>query len=259
MRLPRLVTAVASGAVLLAPLTGCGVLSEQRLDFSHVEEVAITAVTIAPGSGDVVVRTSPVSNVEIKRIVRYRGEEPGSTYRIEGTTLSIDTDCGRRCGVSYQILAPEGVAVSGENGSGDIELSDVGEVRVEVGSGDVTVTGATGAVTARTGSGDVTVTDAAGAVTARTGSGSITGRGLGGSEVLAEAGSGSISLTLDTAAPVSAEASSGDIDLTVPSGGYRVQAEAGSGEVQIGVPDDPAATTLLRLHTGSGDITVSQH
>jgi hypothetical protein len=251
------VTVTAASLAALVGLTGCGQLSERRLDFARTEEVKITEIVVEPGSGEVVVRTAPVSNVQVKRVVRYRGDEPGATYRIEGTTLIVDTDCGRRCSVSYDISAPEGVAVRGSNGSGDMTLTGVSRADVSVGSGSILVTGATGTVRAQTGSGDVTVTDAAGAVSMRTGSGTVVGRGLGG-DVTAQTGSGDITLALSTPHSVWAQASSGSVDLSVPAGSYRVKSDTGSGDRDIGVSDDPSSPIVLELRTGSGDISVAQ-
>ncbi|SDZ25961.1 Putative adhesin [Micromonospora pattaloongensis] len=248
--------AAALGAAALVALPGCAVLAERQLDFTDTEAVKITEITIAPGSGDIVIRTGPVSAVRIKREVRYRGDEPGATYRIDGAVLAVETDCGRQCSVSYDILAPEGVSVRGENGSGDLELTDVSAIDVTVGSGDITVIRPSGAVTARTGSGDIRLVDAAGGVSARTGSGSIDAHGLGRSRVDAETGSGDITLGLTSPADVRAHASSGSIELTVPSAGYRVAVTTGSGSRNVDVTHEPAGAHLLELETGSGDVTV---
>jgi hypothetical protein len=257
MRYSRTVAA-AAGAAAFVSLTGCTALAERQLDFTRTEAVKITEITIAPGSGDIVIRTAAVSTVQIKRVVRYRSSEPGATYRIDGTVLALDTDCGRQCSVSYDILAPHGVAVRGENGSGDLDVTDVSAVAVKVGSGSITVTRASGAVTADTGSGDIRLVDAAAAVSAHTGSGSIDGRGLGGGRVEASTGSGDITLALGTPGAVRARASSGSVELTVPPGGYRVAASTGSGSKNLEVSDEPGASALLDLETGSGDITVKR-
>jgi DUF4097 and DUF4098 domain-containing protein YvlB len=127
-----------------------------------------------------------------------------------------------------------------------------------LGSGSINGSGASEPVQAETGSGDITVTDVEGAVSTRTGSGSVTGRGLGGGEIKVETGSGDISLELDTAAAVSAHASSGAVDPSVPAGRYRVRSTSGSGPEDVSVTDDPTASLLLDVRTGSGDITISQ-
>ncbi|MEV4757934.1 DUF4097 family beta strand repeat-containing protein [Micromonospora sp. NPDC049559] len=249
---------VTAGALGLLTLTGCGAaFSERRLDYSDTEPVKITEISVAPGAGDVLVRTDAVSSVEIKRVVRYRGAEPRQTgYRIEGTKLSIDTDCGPRCSLSYEIVAPSGVAVRGENGSGDVRISGAGEVDIRVGSGDVEVRETSGSVRAETGSGDITLSDDRGAVTARADSGNVSGQGLGGGAVKAETGSGDIALTLSSAASVSARAGSGDVAVAVPAGSYRVQGASESGSRAIEIANDPNGSLLLDVRTGSGDVSV---
>ncbi len=170
----------------------------------------------------------------------------------------VETDCGRQCSVSYDILVPAAVSVRGENRSGDVELTDVADVDLTAGSGRIIVRRASGAVRVRTGSGDITATEIAGTVSAHTGSGDITGRGLGAGEVQAKTGSGDVSLDLDTATSVRAQTGSGSVELFVPSDRYRVRVNTGSGAQHIGVTDDPSAALLLDLRTGSGDVTVRQ-
>lgn len=257
MMVPR-IAAASAGALTLLALAGCTQLSQKRLDYTRTEQAKVDQITVLPGAGDVVVHGGQVRDVTIKRIVRYRGDEPrDATYRIDGTGLVLDTDCGRQCSVSYEVTLPEGVAVRGENGSGNLELSRVGAVEVRAGSGDIAISMAKGAVTAETGSGDITVADVTGAVAVRAGSGNVTGRGLG-AGVTADTGSGEIILALGAPGSVRASAGSGSVALSVPAGRYHVQADAESGSRNVSVTDDPGAPLLLDLHTGSGDITVAQ-
>ncbi|WP_020577392.1 DUF4097 family beta strand repeat-containing protein [Actinopolymorpha alba] len=243
-------------AATLATATACGLVSK-RLEIARTEPVRITRITLEPGAGDITVRTAAVSDVEITSRVRHRGVAPEETYRIDGTELLLDTNCGRRCRVSYDVVAPEGVAVGGENGSGDVDLTGVDAVDIELGSGDLTVNGASGVVHARTGSGNLTVNDVSAAVEARTGSGNIRGDELAG-PVTAQAGSGDIRLALDAPESVRASAASGSVDLVVPEGKYRVRQRSGSGSGDITVEDDPTATALLDVRTGSGNIKIQQ-
>ncbi|MFI6762602.1 DUF4097 family beta strand repeat-containing protein [Micromonospora sp. NPDC050417] len=256
----RTVSALTAGALALGLLAACNdsSLGERRLDFDQTEAVKINKITVAPGAGDVVVSTGAVDTVRIKRVIRYRGAQPSDdTFRIDGTELRIDTECGSSCSVSYDILAPTGVAVGGENGSGDVSLSDVGDVDVKVGSGDVTLARVTGTVRAETGSGDINLRRVEKAATVRTGSGSVTGDDLG-STVEATTGSGDITLAIRTAGSVKAHASSGSIGLTVPQGAYRVEAHSSSGTTRSDLQTDPAASHLLDLETASGDITLTR-
>ena len=125
----RVAAPVALGlAATLIVLAGCDNLSFRRLDYDNTEAVRITTIRVSGGSGDVVVRgTGPASEVRIKRVVRYQGGRTGQRpYEIKGSELVLDTDCGSRCSISYEVTVPEGVAVQGETSSGDVELSRVG-------------------------------------------------------------------------------------------------------------------------------------
>ncbi|MGS2617601.1 DUF4097 family beta strand repeat-containing protein [Micromonospora sp. LZ34] len=257
MALHRTTAALAATAALIV-LAGCDNLSFRRLDFDNTEAARITTIRVLPGSGDVVIRASgPAGEVRIKRVVRYQGGQPDARYEIKGSELVLDADCGSRCSVSYEITAPEGVAVQGETGSGDVDLSRVGPVEFQLGSGNIRVTGASGAVRAETGSGNIDVDDVAAPTTLRASSGDISARRLGG-EVDAETSSGNVTLELSTAASARAHASSGDVTLLVPAGPYRVRSSAGSGDVHVAVPDDPTARLVIDVGTGSGNIRVAQ-
>ncbi|GAA4713545.1 hypothetical protein Prum_057050 [Phytohabitans rumicis] len=248
------------GAVGALALVGCEEVGQSRLDYSDTENVAIKEILIDPGSGNVTVRTSDTDKVDIKRVVRYRGEEgePNAQYHLNGTVLQIGTECGRGCSIDYEIVAPKGVAVRGENGSGDISLNGVSTVDLQLGSGHIGVVGASGSVKVHTGSGDVTVADVAGDLDARTGSGGIEARGVGGTSSTLRTGSGDVTLELTKAGGVRTHTGSGNVDITVPAGSYRVDARTGSGEKMLGVPNSPTGTYLLDLETGSGDITLRE-
>ncbi|WP_406041896.1 DUF4097 domain-containing protein [Micromonospora sp. NBC_00898] len=251
-------TTVAATAATLILLSGCDTLSFRRLDFDNTEAVKITRITVLPGSGDVTVRASgTAAEVRIKRMLRYQGGQPDARYEIKGDELVLDADCGNRCSVSYEVTAPEGVTVRGETGAGNVELTRVGPVEMKVGSGDIRVTGAAGPVRAETGSGNIEVVDVAGRVELRASSGDISARRLG-DQVDAEASSGNVTVELDRPASARVHASSGDVELTVPAGRYRVRSSTGSGDADLGVADDPTASLLLDVGTGSGNVTLSQ-
>ncbi|MEV4657952.1 DUF4097 family beta strand repeat-containing protein [Micromonospora sp. NPDC049301] len=246
-------------AAALILLAGCDNLSFRRLDYDDTEAVRVSTIRVQGGSGDVIVRgTGPASEVRIKRVVRYQGGEPDNArYEIEGSELVLDTDCGSRCSISYEVTVPEGVAVQGEVGSGNVELSRVGTVELRLGSGDVRVAGVSGAVGVETRSGNIEVSETTAAVRLRASSGDITARRLGGA-VDAEASSGNVNVELDKPASARAHASSGDVTLLVPAGSYRVRANAGSGDENITVADDPAASLVLDGSAGSGNVTIGQ-
>jgi hypothetical protein len=246
------------GLAATVAITGCDGMTNTRLDFSSTEKVALTEIRVAGGSGSVTVRgAGPSGEVRVDRVVRYRGAEPGRTYRIDGTVLHIDTDCGRSCSVSYEIQAPPGVAVRGANGSGDMALTDVASVDVQVGSGSITVTNGSADVAVETGSGDITISAVAGDLTAETGSGSVEARGVVGANARVHTGSGDLTVVRGKPGSVTAETGSGDIEVIVPDGRYRIAATTDSGQTDIRVPDDPAAANALRVDSGSGDVIVA--
>jgi len=254
---PRKLLAVV-GVVAVVGLVGCDDVARTRLDYNNTEKVAVKEIVIAPGSGDVTVTTSDTQQVDIRRVVHYTGDEPDTSYQINGVVLQLVTECGHFCRVDYEIVAPKGVAIRGELGSGDLSLSGVSTVDLKTGSGNVGITEASGAVKVQAGSGDMVITDVGGDLDARTGSGNIDARGLAGAMNTARTGSGDIDLSLDKSGAVRTHTGSGNVDLAVPIGSYRVDARTGSGEKTLGVTSSPTGTFLLDLETGSGDITLRQ-
>jgi hypothetical protein len=251
-------TGLTLALAALAALAGCDQMTHTRLDFSTTEKVAVTEIRISGGSGNVTVRgDGPAGQVRIDRVVRYRGAEPARTYRFDGTVLHVETRCGRNCSVTYDIQAPPTVAVRGGNGSGNVDVSDVAAVDVEIGSGNITVADATGDVAVRTRSGNIAVGRVAGNLTASATSGTVEATEIRGGTARVDVRSGDVTLELTGPADVSASATSGNISLSVPDGRYRVDADADSGRTQIDVANDPGAPHALRLRTSSGNITVA--
>ena len=251
----RTAALVLSAAVTATALAGCGGAGV-RQTFNDTEKVKVTEIVMAGGSGDVLVRTAPIAETRITRIV-HRASDPGESYRLDGTVLHIDTDCGHDCSVSYQIEAPAGVAVRGELRSGDIGLDGVGATDLRLTSGDIMVRNASGAVTARSTSGDISVLDGKGGAKIEATSGNVRVMNVGG-PVDAQVTSGDVEVQLAAPNSVTARANSGDVNVMVPAGSYRVTADTGSGDHTItGIVDDPSAKNVINVHTGSGDARVS--
>jgi len=252
----RTAALVLSAAVTATVLAGCGGAGV-RQTFNDTEKVKVTEIVMTGGSGDVLVRTAPIAETRITRIV-HRATDPGESYRLDGTVLHIDTDCGHDCSVSYQIEAPAGVAVRGELRSGDIGLDGVGATDLRLTSGDIMVRNAAGAVTARATSGDVTVLDGKAGATIEATSGNVRAVNITGGPVNAQVNSGDVEVQLTTPNSVTARANSGDVNVLVPAGSYRVSAETGSGDSGVvGIVNDPSAKNVITVHTGSGDAHVA--
>ncbi|HET6211711.1 MAG TPA: DUF4097 family beta strand repeat-containing protein [Micromonosporaceae bacterium] len=250
------VLVVLAGITALGGLTACNIRQETFTD-DTTQQVVITEVNVDGGSGDIVVHGDEPSQVDIHRTFRYRHERVVDTYRIEGTVLHVAARCGDECSVSYVIRAPKGVKISGHNGSGNLRASSVSTVDFSVGSGDVSVRGATGALVVHTRSGNVELVDVAGPVTIGTGSGDIDGLDVRATDVTTETSSGNIKLDLSSVADVRAKTGSGDIRLAVSTGDYRISTDTGSGDVDVRIAHNPNGARHLDLRTGSGNIVVN--
>jgi hypothetical protein len=258
--LARRAGAVTLIAATAAALAGCGGGIGARLTYDDTEKVKVSEIVLTGGSGDVTVTTAAIADTRIKRIVRTEGsEDPQASYRLAGTVLTLDTSCGQRCQVSYEIQAPAGVAVRGKLGSGTLALSDIATADVTVGSGNAAVDRATGAVSLKSGSGDIMANDLRAEATLVAGSGNIEAHGLnGGKNVRVQTGSGDVTVELTQVASVTARAGSGDVEVMVPDGAYQVKTHNGSGDSEVlGLADDPKAKNIIDVQTGSGDATVT--
>lgn len=258
-----------AGALLLG---ACGITlqSHEYQDDAPVPQ-HITKVQVN-GASDVKVHIGATSTVH--RVVHYAENDPGkNTWRVEGETLILDNCNHADCSVDYALTVPEGTSITGEVGSGDVEVDGLAKVNFQTHSGDATIRNVKGAVNVGAGSGTVTVSDVgdtvaisassgdvnvnnvAGGVTAKANSGDVTATGISG-PVQVDADSGDISVQLTSAQNVTAHTGSGGVDISVPNGPYQVRTDSGSGDVNSSVPDDRSAQHLLDLRTGSGDISV---
>ncbi|GAB7039967.1 hypothetical protein JCM9533A_38170 [Catenuloplanes niger JCM 9533] len=245
---------------LLAGITvlgaGCAGRNAREMEFRSTEPIAITEIRLTGDGGTVVVTTADRTDTQIDRVVRYSSvNAPETGYRIEGTALVIDTDCGSRCDVDYTVSAPRGVRVGGQSDAGDVRLTAVGAVNLRIESGSFTADGVDGPLRLQADSGDVTVSRVTGPADLRVQSGTLSASALGGA-VTTVVESGDADLTLAVAVPVTARVDSGNLTLRVPDGKYRVRTDVDSGQVDVGIADDPAATTVLDLRADSGDLNV---
>lgn len=252
--------AVGGVALLLA---GASVLTWGGFDDAEARTTAlgdIRGIEIGDGSGSVDVRYEPGVRAEVEqRQDRWWAgwsPTPEARHSVRDGELFLDTDCGFRCSVDYVVTLPKRVAVTGELGSGSLDIAGMSSVEVDVGSGSILVRDVPGPVTARTGSGNIELDDLGGRIDVDTGSGGIEGRNLRGGDITARTDSGGVTLGLSSPRSVDVDTGSGRIELTVPRGPYRVDAETGSGTAEIDVGRDPDAERSLTLSTGSGGIEV---
>jgi Putative adhesin len=242
-------------AATATTLSGCAGVLGAKMTYNDTEKAKITDIVLSGGSGDVRITTAAVDETTIQRIIR-RTTNPGESYHLSGSVLSLDTSCGLNCSVSYQIQAPPGVKVRGALDSGDIQLAGVADTDVQVSSGDMLITDATGPVKVRATSGDIQVLRAHGTVSAVATSGDIRAIDPAGA-VNIRATSGDVEVRLATPSSITADVTSGDINVSVPEGSYNIIDRVRSGDTSLnGLTSDPTSKNVLDLKASSGDVNV---
>ena len=95
----------------------------------------------------------------------------------------------------------------------------------------------------------------------RLGQGDIRGDGLASRTVTVDSGTGDV--LLDFTAPprnVQIGSGTGDVTVLVPAGSYAIQIDTGLGDKHIdqGITNDPLATNVIRIESGTGDVSVER-
>ncbi len=256
-----------AAALLLA---GCGsacVGPGVRGSFDRTLEVSgPVRLFLTNGSGWTRVATGPSGQVRIHADFRVRAwlwENPtervnqlrqNPPIRQQGSFLYIGFERaeGRGVSVDYTIEAPPDTQVRLQNGSGDLTVAGLaGPVDAATGSGNVTLNQISGDVRATAGSGDVHLGGIKGTAEITTGSGDVGIASVGG-RVRVTSGSGDITLTAPGAAVV---VRNGSGDIRVSGASSDVTIHSGSGD--LAVSGSPAAGAYWELHTGSGDVGLS--
>jgi hypothetical protein len=228
----RTVVVVAATIAAWGTLAGCSPwwLDEGReYKDSRTETATVNSIDLAGGDGGIIIRRGTGTGVQIHRTVWWRGDrdrEPTDRLdRVDGTTLVLDTHCGRDCVISYDVTVPTAVNVTGRLDTGPIQLSDVGSVTVDNSDGGIDVRRASGDVTVRTDTGPIDLADIAGAIAARSQDGGISVRG-GAQTVTAETDTGPIRL-VDVTGAVKARSQDGGISLDDVGGEVSAATDTG--------------------------------
>jgi hypothetical protein len=165
-------------------------------------------------------------------------------HRLRAGELQIDTDADAYVGlkligsnyarIDLDIIIPQNMAMSIEDGSGDIEIRNLaGNVSINDGSGEIELAGIAGDIDINDGSGDINVTDITGSVRVEDGSGSVSIRRVSGDVVIPDDGSGSLRIA--------------DV------GGDVLIENDGSGSIRV----DNVEGDFIALDTGSGSLNFS--
>ncbi len=151
-----------------------------------------------------------------------------------------DDHDGRDTRATITVTLPEGVALRGGTGNGDVSVEGTGgDVNIATGNGDIRVSGTAGAVKVSSGNGSLDVSGATGSVNASTGNGRVRVT-TGGGPVRASTGNGDISVRMGadrSGDDMSFSTGRGDVDLTVPTGiNADFDASTGWGSIHTDFP-----------------------
>lgn len=259
------------------------------------------------GSGDIALEASETDRVRIdltgdgesggslvdQTVIEQRGDEvvvdvprrTGFLRRSPSLDLRVLVPLGTRVDVKADAVDIDATGRLGDTqikiGSGDLRLDHTADVRVQTGSGDVTIGTADGTATLSTGSGDVTCRALAGLGRVNSGSGDIRIERADG-PLQVNSASGDICID-DAADDVTVDSASGDQHLSRVTRG-RVRLNSASGDLHVGVadgtpvwldvntltgsvssalsggepPGDGEAAVELRVNTVSGDISLAR-
>jgi Putative adhesin len=247
-----LTIAVLTALVVIAPVAvqAYGWLIQRTVAATWSATHPVTAVSVEVYSGDVTVSPGSADTVTIHETLQWDYRKPTVHEAWQGDTLLVSTSCvpstlfsSHDCGTSLDLKVPAGAAV-----------------HVVAHSGEVSVTGVSGAVTAQANSGDIQLTGTSGPVSAHTTSGNVTGQTLLSARVDVATGSGDVNLSF--AAPpetVTSSVGSGNTSILVPRGAtYRVTGQTTSGERGVdGALENGASTRSMAINSGSGDVDIN--
>jgi DUF4097 and DUF4098 domain-containing protein YvlB len=207
---------------------------EATVDVAAAEQIIIEAgagslrVIGRPSLSQVRVRgTACASDRDLLDEIQLTASRSGNAVRVK----SLDDDLRLRgreyARLNVVIEVPESMAADINDGSGEIELSGLGEVVLDDGSGGIEARNLSGDVQIHDGSGEIRLTGVAGDVIIEDGSGEIELSDVQGSVEIND-GSGEIVLS-QIARNVTISDSSGDIDVDDVGGSLTVRNDSSGG------------------------------
>jgi hypothetical protein len=186
------------------------------------------------GARDVTVRgTARASSRSALQDVRLIAEERDGTIHIEVDIPEHRdwNDDDDRQSLDLTIEVPVDLPVDVEDGSGDLEIRNVGPLELSDGSGEATIEHVNGNLSVKDGSGELHITDVKGDVEVTDGSGELEIRDVEGGVEIGNKGSGTLRIT-SVAKSVRVRAKgSGPIDVTHVGGDFTVESSA-SGSIE---------------------------
>ncbi|MEU0403343.1 DUF4097 family beta strand repeat-containing protein [Streptomyces sp. NPDC006197] len=237
---------LASGAAVLL-LAGCGTDAEgapvERRTFAFDGD----ALTVDSDDSELVITPADVDDVRVERQVDgwvFMGSGPEASWKLVDGRLTLRVECdavAAGCGAVHRIQVPRGVAVTVEDGNGDVTAEGfTTPLKVRSDDGDVRVRKASGALDLGSQDGDVSVEDP-----------------VRSPSVAVRSDDGDVRITL-AAVPrdVDVATKDGDVTVAVPKAEYEATGASDDGDVHVDVPLRDGSGHVVSLRSDDGDVTV---
>ncbi|GAA3081805.1 hypothetical protein JOF29_004668 [Kribbella aluminosa] len=244
------------GVILLVAAAGLAFwqFGDRNSDDTHKIDDKITTVQLAAGHSDITIKVSDDNQTRVREKRTFWFFKHGDAYSVHDGVLKLDGNCGWQCSADYEVTVPRGTKVTGENGSGDVQLIGVGGVDTKSTSGKLELRDIDGDVNLDLTSGDVSVQGLNGKLNVKANSGDIQGRDLKGGPVDVQTTSGDIELNLAEANDVNVKGTSGDIAIIAPGTDYKVSTDSQHGSVDNKLGNTDSGSHSVSVSTTSGDI-----
>ncbi|MFI5691204.1 DUF4097 family beta strand repeat-containing protein [Kribbella sp. NPDC051586] len=244
------------GVILLVVAAGLAFwqFGDKDSDDTHKIDDKITAVHLDAEHSDITIKVSDDDKTTVQEQRKYWFWKHGDAYSVNDGVLKLDGDCGWQCSADFEITVPRGTKVTGQNGSGDLDLTGVAGVDAKSRSGKVELREIDGDVNLDVTSGDVSISALTGKLDVKANSGDIEAADLKGGPVNVETSSGDMELQLSEPNDISAKGSSGDIEITAPTGDYKVTTSTRTGDTEDNLGNNTNAPHTITATTTSGDI-----
>ncbi|MDQ1288019.1 MAG: hypothetical protein QG622_1584 [Actinomycetota bacterium] len=215
----------------------------------------VTRLVADTGTGDIRIKAGePGAPTTVTRKIQWVFSEPSVTVQERSGVLTLGASCPRNgfssCNTDFTVTVPAGTALDVTTGTGEVSTSGIsGAVSVTTGVGDISLAESSSTnVLVKTGTGEVTLSGDRPPSAPAPGSAEPAG-----GTVSVETGPGDVVLTDVAASNVKVRTGGGQVTVSGGTPGGRVEARSGVGDVKIELRETPAGVTV---HTGAGEIDV---
>jgi hypothetical protein len=177
--------------------------------------------------------------------LRLTAEIPDSPFRLSNWFG------GAQSRIDMTVRLPSGIALDVEDSSGEAEISHVGALTIDDGSGALRLVDINGGLDVKDGSGEVDISEVAGSVRLSDGSGDVSIRTVRGDVVIANDGSGALEIVDVQGNVTIGDDGSGEIRIERVSGSVRIENDGSGGIFVSTVKHD-----VFIDQDGSGEIEV---